>query len=238
MQSLKSLIRILRRPGAYARFQRDYRAFQQMHKKTDSPPNLSPIISAPRVLDFDANHPIPQSVYEVSAAASYIAKKRPQMVHDIGSNIHYLSVLSSFVPVVSYEVRQVSLSKDGFQSLTGDARQLPFSDNSIEFFTSLCVMEHIGLGRYGDPLDPDGDVKFASEIVRCLKPGGTLILSVPIGPEVICFNANRVYSKEKMLTLFKGLQLQEESYIGSNGFAPYNEPTFGHYHIGVFCFTK
>ena len=45
------------------------------------------------------------------------------------------------------------------------------------------MLEHIGLGRYGDPIDPQGTEKAATELQRVLAPGGDLYLSLPIEKE-------------------------------------------------------
>ena len=57
-------------------------------------------------------------------------------------------------------------------------------------------MEYIiELGRYGDPIDPIGDLKAMNNTMKLLKPGGILFLSVPIGPDVIVFNLQRRYGQ-------------------------------------------
>ncbi|MHB1354750.1 MAG: DUF268 domain-containing protein [Anaerolineae bacterium] len=63
----------------------------------------------------------------------------------------------------------------------------------------LHTLEHIGLGRYGDPLCYDGHLLGLHGLHSLLKPEGTLYLSVPIGPLRIEFNAHRVFSVEYML---------------------------------------
>jgi hypothetical protein len=55
------------------------------------------------------------------------------------------------------------------------------------------VIEHIGLGRYGEALDPDGDLKAIRELVRVLAAGGNLLVVVPVGRPRIQFNAHRIY---------------------------------------------
>jgi len=60
--------------------------------------------------------------------------------------------------------------------------------------TCLHTLEHIGLGRYGDPLDPDGWKKALASLAGVVAPGGALWLSVPIGVQRVEFNAHRVFS--------------------------------------------
>ncbi len=48
------------------------------------------------------------------------------------------------------------------------------------------TIEHIGLGRYGDPLDAVGDQTALSELQRVVAPGGSLLIVVPVA--TACFN--------------------------------------------------
>jgi ubiquinone/menaquinone biosynthesis C-methylase UbiE len=64
------------------------------------------------------------------------------------------------------------------------------------------VVEHIGLGRYGDPVDYDGDVKAMAELARVVKQGGTLLFVVPVGRPRIVYNAHRIYSYQHILQVF------------------------------------
>eukprot|EP01147_Barroeca_monosierra_P008327 gene8327-873_t len=63
---------------------------------------------------------------------------------------------------------------------------------------STSSFDHDGLGRYGDPKDPFGDIK-AMKIARCLlNPGGILFFSVPIGPDVTVYNLHRRYGSIRL----------------------------------------
>jgi hypothetical protein len=72
------------------------------------------------------------------------------------------------------------------------------------------------LGRYGDPIDPEGDVGAAKELERVVKQGGSLLFVVPIGKPRIQFNAHRIYSYKMVLEMFPGLTLKEFSLIPDN----------------------
>ena len=87
---------------------------------------------------------------------------------------------------------------------------LPYNDSSLESVSCLHVVEHIGLGRYGDHIDPDGPRKACAELARVIKKGGALYFSVPVGKPRICFNAHRIFSADqvlKMLSAFKLINL-------------------------------
>lgn len=62
--------------------------------------------------------------------------------------------------------------------LTGDATDMRrgVADNKFNAISSTCVLCHAGLGRYGDPAKPNGDVLMMAEMFRVLKPGGVAII--------------------------------------------------------------
>jgi SAM-dependent methyltransferase len=104
------------------------------------------------------------------------------------------------------------------------------------------VIEHIGLGRYGDPLDPDGSIRAAKELQRVLKPGGHLFLSVPVGRERVCFNSHRIFAPDRIAVLFSGLKLISFSYVSDDGQffngRPTAEAAGNEYACGMYVFKK
>jgi len=106
---------------------------------------------------------------------------------------------------------------DGLSFESADVTNLPFKDKSIHSLSCMHVVEHVGLGRYGDPLDYDGDLKAISELQRVLAEGGNLLFVVPIsGKQRIEFNAHRVFSYQQIIDGFKELRLQEFALIPDN----------------------
>jgi hypothetical protein len=87
----------------------------------------------------------------------------------------------------------------------------------VSSISCLNVAEHIGLGRYGDALDPDGTKKACAELERVLMPGGNMYFSVPLGRPRLCFNAHRIHSPAQIFEYFKGLKLVELSGINDRG---------------------
>ena len=63
---------------------------------------------------------------------------------------------------------------------------------------SISSFEHSGLGRYGDPIDVDGDLKAMECASEHIKPGGLLFLSVPIGVDAVVWNCHRIYGVERL----------------------------------------
>ena len=164
--------------------------------------------------DKKAQHDVePHYTYHPAWAARVVAKINPEMHIDISSHLSFCTIVSAFVPVKFYEYRKTNLTLDNLTSESADLLHLPFENESIQSISCMHVIEHIGLGRYGDTLDPDGDLKAIAELKRVLAIGGSLLLVVPIGKPAIFFNAHRIYSYEQVMSYFEELALEEFSLI-------------------------
>jgi len=82
------------------------------------------------------------------------------------------------------------------------------TDNTIfDSVISISSIEHSGLGRYGEALDPNGDIKIMETIYNRLKNGGICFLAVPIGIDQILWNAHRVYGRRRLPLLINKFKL-------------------------------
>ena len=106
---------------------------------------------------------------------------------------------------------------DGLTSLEGSVLAMPFGDRSIESLSCLHVAEHIGLGRYGDPLDPSGSLKAMDELQRVVALGGDLLFSLPVGRPRVCFDAHRVHAPRTVIERFDELELVEFAGVDDDG---------------------
>lgn len=155
-------------------------------------------------------------IYHPAWAARVLAQTRPEVHVDISSSLHFCSLVSAFMPIKFYDYRPADLKLSNLSSEPADLLALPFETASVRSLSCMHVIEHIGLGRYGDPLDPDGDLKAVAELKRVLALGGTLLFVVPIGAPKIMFNAHRIYSYEQVRSYFAELELKEFALIPDN----------------------
>ncbi|MEI8343160.1 MAG: DUF268 domain-containing protein [Verrucomicrobiota bacterium] len=153
---------------------------------------------------FDAHY-----VFHPAWAARIVAATRPAKHVDISSSLHFCTMLSAFTPVEFYDYRPAELNLSGLTSARGDLMELPFPDQSVSSISCMHVVEHIGLGRYGEPLDPAGDLKAMAELQRVVAPGGSLLFVTPVGKPRVVFNAHRIYSTRQVLKSFSELRLAE-----------------------------
>jgi SAM-dependent methyltransferase len=194
-------------------FAAEYRRFRSLNR--GSPFALDGGDVFPALTDRTAATPIePIYFLQDTWCAGRIAAVRPARHVDVGSAIRAMALIAQFVPVQFVDIRRIDIDVPNLSFQCGSILQLPFADQSICSLSSLCVIEHIGLGRYGDPLDARGSEKAAAELRRVLAPGGDLYVSVPVDDACrVYFNAHRAFTRDYVLTLFSELRLLEERYI-------------------------
>jgi len=161
-------------------------------------------------------------VYHTSWAARVLAEAMPTKHIDISSSLYFSGIVSAFIPVDFYDFRPADITLSELRSKQGDITKLPFADNSQSSLSCMHVIEHIGLGRYGDPIDSEGDIKSAAELSR---------------------NAHRIYTYELVQKLFPTLTLKEFTLIPehSGDMIRNADPSLAqneHYACGCFVFTK
>jgi hypothetical protein len=82
----------------------------------------------------------------------------------------------------------------------------------------LHALEHFGLGRYGDPTDPEGHVKVFDKLLKLTRRDGKLYVSVPVGLKRTVFNAHRIFSLSDLVALSAGkAALETYSYVDDRG---------------------
>jgi SAM-dependent methyltransferase len=137
---------------------------------------------------------------------------------DVGSRVDgFVAHCASFTNVVYVDIRGLETTVPTIKARRGTVLGLPFADRSIRSLSCLHVVEHVGLGRYGDDLDPLGSIKAMRELQRVLAVGGNLYFGVPIGRERVCFNAHRVLSPDTVLQTFHELALVSFSAVDDHG---------------------
>lgn len=136
---------------------------------------------------------------------------------DVGSDVRFVGMLTTVTKVTFIDIRPLEIDLTGYTGMNGSIVQMPFPDRTLHSLSSMHVIEHVGLGRYGDPLDPAGSAKACAELMRVLACGGRLYISVPIGKPRVQFNGQRVFDPRVIQSYFAELTLIEFSLVNEAG---------------------
>lgn len=165
---------------------------------------------------FVRSHYFMQDLY----VAQMIFKNNPSKHVDIGSRIDgFVAHVASFREVELFDIRKMESTIPHVKYRQADLTdEATIPHDYCDSISSLHAIEHFGLGRYGDKLDPEGHKKGFNNITQILKPGGTFYFSVPMGKQRIDFNAHRVFGMPYLLEwIKKDYDIVSFAYISDNG---------------------
>jgi hypothetical protein len=154
------------------------------------------------------------SLWILKAIEKYNIKNKNVAV--IGSLTPWIeAILLNFnnkVTTVEYNVPKVD-SKNLCAISYWDFQKTSNIYDSIITYSSI---EHSGLGRYGDPLDPDGDLTTMNDIHRNLIDNGILIWGAPVGHDALVWNVHRIYGKIRLPMIFSNFNELEWIDVNKN----------------------
>jgi hypothetical protein len=241
-------LRLLRSLRGLPRFVSDWRKFRRGYS--------GPLTWMPCLHDRYEEGGATKSEYfwQDLLVARWIFEAKPQRHVDIGSRIDgFVAHVASFRDIEVFDVRPISTQIPGVLFKQADVMcsdNLPDSCRGgyCDSLSCLHALEHFGLGRYGDSIDPVGYERGIANMALLLLPGGTFYLSVPIGRERVEFNAHRVFDPRSIIRLCEsqGLALQQLTVIDSAAVVKEVHATpevlealaKSTYNLGIFVFTK
>jgi hypothetical protein len=179
----------------------------------------------------------------------------PRRHIDVGSRVDgFVAHVASFRSIEVFDVRPMAIDVPGVIFRQADLMQ-PSPAGQSDLWQGCCdslsclhALEHFGLGRYGDPIDPQGYRHGFARLAALLEPGGRFYLSVPLGQARVAFNANWIFAPEQILQLAaeQNLQLRSLTLIEPGGrlqelslplMAPL-EIGSAAYRLGLFVFER
>jgi SAM-dependent methyltransferase len=182
--------------------------------------------------------------------ARKIFAARPERHVDIGSRVDgFVAHVASFREIEVFDVRPISTQIPGVQFNQADFMQPATGmTDYCDSLSCLHALEHFGLGRYGDPVDPNGFERGFRNMARLLRKGGVFYLSVPIGTSRVEFNGQRVLEPQAIIRLAveNSLELGELTLIRQGGRlevlvpeeARLSDLARQRYALGLFTFAK
>ena len=182
--------------------------------------------------------------------ARRIFAAKPAKHVDVGSLVGgFVAHVASFREIEVFDVRPISAQVPGVTFKQADLMQpVAGITDYCDSLSCLHALEHFGLGRYGDPIDPNGFERGLQNMAALLKNDGIFYLSVPIGVERVEFNGQRVFDPRAMikLALANALELRELTVIRQGGKVEALAPdelrladlANQRYALGIFTFKK
>lgn len=178
--------------------------------------------------------------------ASYIYRKNPKKHVDVGSRVDgFVANVASFRKIEVLDIRDNNFQ---FKNIIFKKRDITKIDKSLtnycDSLSCLHTLEHFGLGRYGDELDPYGHIKGFKNLVKILKPGGTLYISFPISENnTTYFNSERSFNPKEILNWSNQLKLvkmdiiddSEKIFLNVNLYKFKKKTSYG---CGIYTFRK
>lgn len=153
--------------------------------------------------------------------ARMIFAARPEKHVDIGSRVDgFVAHVASFREVEVFDVRPITTQIPNIKFKQADLMSpVEGMANYCDSLSCLHALEHFGLGRYGEPVDPKGFERGFVNMACLLRDGGAFYLSVPVGIERVEFNAHRVFDPKVIINLAaeNSLQLSALTVIGQKG---------------------
>lgn len=169
---------------------------------------------------------------------------------DIGSRIDgFIAHVASYREIEVVDIRELdSTEHENIKFTHANFMNADSIQNSIaDSVSCLHAIEHFGLGRYGDPLDPHAHIEGFNQLLRILKTDGYLYISFPIGVKnEVHFNAHRVFHpKDIFLWPYENnkIELLCFDYVDDSGKLNKNHPLndgipIVDYGCGIYTFKK
>lgn len=128
--------------------------------------------------------------------AREIYRRNPKRHLDVGSRVDgFCAHVATFRPIEIVDIRPMPSEVPNMIYRQGNILSRNLENlGTTDSLSCLHTLEHIGLGRYGDPIDPLGHEIAFRNLTGLVDPGGLFYFSVPLGPSRIEFDAHRIFS--------------------------------------------
>ncbi len=239
------LPRLFRGVSALPEYAKDLKSFKSKYK--------GKLIFNPCLLDKGEEGGSTTSEYFLQDlyVAQKIHKANPRRHLDVGSRVDgFVAHIASFRDIEVVDIRPTTSVIPGIKFFQADlmAENLMHLGAQTDSLSCLHALEHFGLGRYGDPINPMGHELGLKNIAKFLEKTGTLYLSMPIGIERVEFNSHRVVNPLWLLEFAstQNLYLVDLAHINSEGQLVVSNDLIGDcaylatisYSLAIFTFQK
>jgi predicted SAM-dependent methyltransferase len=150
--------------------------------------------SDPHMMELLRTFPVAGKSVVVIGSAHPLYEAIIHRMGGIPSTVEFRKIIHNIPGLNTYTV-------DEFQSL----------DIQFDCGVTISALEHDGLGRYGDPIDPLGDIKTMRSYKKIIKKNGIMFISVPVGQDAVCWNSHRIYGRFRLPMLLDGWNILDST---------------------------
>jgi hypothetical protein len=141
----------------------------------------------------------------------------PGATLDFGADIGFLSLGAAQrghdVVALDREPIPLLFEHPRIATVTADILDRPLPERRFDQIINCSSVEHIGLsGRYGSFDAPDGDLQAMAIMAGMLAAEGQMILTVPVGRDLVCAPQHRIYGQQRLPRLLDAYDVLEEQY--------------------------
>jgi len=141
----------------------------------------------------------------------------PSKTLDFGADTGFLALAAAQRghEVVALDLQSEALlyRHDLVEYVAGDILEQPLAGRSFDLILNCSSVEHVGLaGRYGSGENADGDLEAMANLRELLAHGGRMVLTVPVGRDLVCAPQHRIYGVERLPRLLAGYSVTEEQF--------------------------
>uniref|UniRef100_A0A915LYW3 DUF268 domain-containing protein n=1 Tax=Meloidogyne javanica TaxID=6303 RepID=A0A915LYW3_MELJA len=129
-----------------------------------------------------------------------IAGKKGAVIGSISPWVESMCLANGASQIVTIDYQHIKIGHDSIMFL--DAFDLVKAREIFDFIVSYSSIEYSGLGRYGDPTNPMGDIMEMQKLRCILKPRGIFFLGVPVGQDDVGYNCHRTYGRIRLPLMF------------------------------------
>lgn len=141
----------------------------------------------------------PGTTLDFGADVGFLSLAAAQRQHDVVA-------LDRMPPALEYRHPRVT-------SLQADILDRPLEGRRFDQIINCSSVEHVGLeGRYGSFEHPDGDLEAMAIMRDLLDAEGRMILTIPVGRDLVCPPLHRIYGHERLPRLVEGYSVEEAQY--------------------------
>jgi hypothetical protein len=143
---------------------------------------------------------------------------------DFGADIGFLSLGAAQrghdVVALDREPIPLLFRHSRIATVTADILDRPLAEQRFDQIINCSSVEHVGLsGRYGSSDAPDGDLEAMATMAGMLATDGRMILTVPVGRDLVCPPQHRIYGEQRLPRLIEAYDVMEEQYWRKEGAA-------------------